>query len=67
MMKLVLPIALGFAVSAASACPGAGKAMDAKANTAPTVAGSLAAAVAQSKADADKKVVKAAEVKKPAS
>jgi hypothetical protein len=67
MMKAVLPIVLGFAASAAIACPGADKAMDAKANAAPTVASALSAVTQQSKAEVDKKVVKTVDAKKPSS
>lgn len=67
MMKVVLPIVLGFAATAAMACPGAGKAMDAKANTTQPVASALAAVTQQSKAEADKKVIKTVDAKKPTS
>lgn len=68
MMKVVLPMLLGVAASAAMACPGAGKATDAKAPAAsPTVATALSAVTQQSKAEADKKVIKSVDVKKPTS
>lgn len=67
MIKAVLPLALAFAASAAMACPGADKSMDAKAGSTPTVASALSTVTQQSKAESDKKPVKMVEAKKPAS
>jgi len=68
MLKAVLPLALVFAAGTALAC-GAGKSMDAKADMSPSVTAALATKSQQSKAAApetDKKAVKPAEAKKPA-
>ncbi len=65
MKRALLPLVLGFAASAAFACPGADKAADAKAHPAATATTStLPAATQLSKAEADKKATKRAEAKK---
>lgn len=64
MKRAVLPVVLGFAATAAIACPGADKSVQAKANTAASVTSTQPTMTQQSKADADKKLVKRAEVKK---
>jgi ABC-type glycerol-3-phosphate transport system substrate-binding protein len=67
MKRAILPLLLGFAASAAIACPGAEKSADAKASTSTTVTSALSAVTQQSKAEADKKVIKRIEAKKPTS
>ena len=63
-MKAVLPILLVLASGAAMACPGADKAMDAKANSSTTVASAQTSVIQQIKAEAEKKEAKAVEAKK---
>ena len=64
MKKAVLPILLVLASGAAMACPGADKAMDAKANSSTTVASAQTSVIQQIKAEAEKKEAKAVEAKK---
>ena len=73
MIKAILPLCLMFAAGSSLACPGAGKAMDAKADASPSVTAALPAKPQQSKspvatAGGDAKTsVSLAAVKKPAS
>lgn len=67
MKRAVLPLVLAFAASAAFACPGADKSAEAKPAASTTLASALTSVKHQAKADADKKVVKSAEAKKPTS
>lgn len=67
MKRAILPLVLVFTFSAAIACPGADKSAEAKAGSPSTVASTLPTVTQQSKADADKKIAKRAEAKKPTS
>lgn len=64
MKRAVLPLVLGFAATAAVACPGADKSVQAKANKATTVTSVQPNVTQQSKVEADKKLVKRVEAKK---
>lgn len=67
MLKAILPLAVVLAAGSAYACPDASKAMDAKADTTPSVTASVADKSKETKAVVDKKAVKPAEAKKPSS
>jgi ABC-type glycerol-3-phosphate transport system substrate-binding protein len=64
MKRAILPLVLAFAASAAFACPGGDKSADAKAHSSATVSSAQPTAAQQSKAEADKKLVKKVEAKK---
>jgi hypothetical protein len=65
MKRVLLPLVLGFAASAAIACPGADKSADAKSNAATAAHSAQPAATQVNKAEADKKVAKRLDAKKP--
>ena len=64
MKKAVLPILLLLTSGVAMACPGADKAMDAKATSSTTVAAAQPSVIQQIKAEAEKKETKVVEAKK---